>query len=136
MCSSAVVGAGDGLLKKQAMLDGDNTQAVPWEEQGPLGGDGTLELSPAVPQHRWPGVVAGDPLPDPCASAAEPGPCKPTGRLRTRVLGCVAGPQHPQGLVWPPCLQCWQLLPVLLLTSTPGWGARGWFPLHGAGTLH
>lgn len=113
------------------MLDGDKALAVPWEEQGPLGGDRTLELSPAVLQHHWPDV-ARDPLSDPCATTV-PGPCKPVGRQRTRVPGCVAGPQHPQGLVW---LPCWQLLPVLLLTSTPGWGARGWFPLYGAGPLH
>lgn len=81
------------------MLDGDRAQAVPWEEQGPLGGDRTLELSPAVLQHRWPEVVARDPLSEPCASTGEPGPCKPMGRQRTRVPGCVAGPQHPRGLM-------------------------------------
>lgn len=136
MCSSAAVGTGDGLLISRQCWMGTEHRLCPGRSRDLLGVTRTFELSPAVLQHHWPDVVARDPLSEPCASTGEPGPCKPVGRQGTRVPGCVSGPQHPRGLVWLPCLHCWHLLPVLLLTSTQGWGARGRFPLHGTGTLH
>lgn len=132
MCSSAVVGSGDGLLINRQCWMGTKHRLCPRRSRDLL--VATLELSPAVPQHHWPDVVARGPLSDLCANTGEPGPCKPVGRQRTHVPGSVAGPQHPQGLMCgctagSSCLSC---------SSPAPWdGVQGaGSPLHGAGTLH
>lgn len=132
-----MVGTGDGSLisgqcwmgTKRWLCPGSRDPRDLLEVTGPLN---SALLGHSITGLMWPGIHGQTPVP----STGVPGSPSPWEGRRHVSLGVWLVLNTHRASVWLPCLYCWQLLPVLLLTSIPGWGARGWVPLHRAGTLH
>lgn len=126
MCSSAVAGTGDGLLISRQCWMGTKHRLCPGRSRDLLVVPGPLN-SALLCHHItglmwWPGIHCQTPVPA-LESQVPESPWEGRGHT-SWVCGWSSTPTGP--LVWLPCLHCWQLLPVLLLTNTLGWGAGGW----------